>query len=374
MEEKTFDIEGKIDSGLESLESVPPFELEREVKEPLQTRILSDLTQFHRENCSPYDRILDSFYSSSLTNLIGDFPPFIPARLLKLVDLKSVPSSEVMMSLTSSGTSGQTPSRVSLSKSNARLQNRALVRILGDFFGTKRQSILIFDEESTLREGKEINARAAGVRGFSSVSREKIIALNETLDLEEQIVTDFLEGTTDVPFLAFGFTSVLWEKVILPLEASGRKFPPNQGVLIHGGGWKALVDQAVSPQEFSSRARSVLGVRSTHDYYGMAEQTGSIFMACENRVFHCSNYSDVLVRDPRTLQVNDFGQEGLLQVISVLPRSYPGHSILTEDIGTIQGEDDCSCGRKGKYFVVAGRLAQAEIRGCSDTATLRPAS
>jgi len=31
------------------------------------------------------------------------------------------------------------------------------------------------------------------------------------------------------------------------------------------------------------------------------------------------------------------------------------------------GEDDCPCGRKGKYFVIHGRLKNAEVRGCSDT-------
>ena len=46
-----------------------------------------------------------------------------------------------------------------------------------------------------------------------------------------------------------------------------------------------------------------------------------------------------------------------------------GHSILTEDLGTICGIDDCKCGRKGKYFKVHGRIKSAEIRGCSDTYT-----
>ena len=38
-----------------------------------------------------------------------------------------------------------------------------------------------------------------------------------------------------------------------------------------------------------------------------------------------------------------------------------------EDIGEIAGEDDCGCGRMGRYFTIAGRLAQSELRGCSDT-------
>ena len=47
--------------------------------------------------------------------------------------------------------------------------------------------------------------------------------------------------------------------------------------------------------------------------------------------------------------------------------SYPGHSVLTEDKGMIVGEDDCPCGRKGKYIKITGRIPKAEIRGCSDT-------
>ena len=53
--------------------------------------------------------------------------------------------------------------------------------------------------------------------------------------------------------------------------------------------------------------------------------------------------------------------------MSILPKSYPGHSILTEDEGVLLGIDDCSCGRKGKYFEVLGRIKNVEIRGCSDT-------
>ena len=61
------------------------------------------------------------------------------------------------------------------------------------------------------------------------------------------------------------------------------------------------------------------------------------------------------------------GEKGLIEVVSVLPGSYPGHVLLTEDEGMILGEDDCPCGLKGKYFKIEGRIKNAEIRGCSDT-------
>ena len=58
---------------------------------------------------------------------------------------------------------------------------------------------------------------------------------------------------------------------------------------------------------------------------------------------------------------------GLVQLSSILPFSYPGHILLSEDTGEIIGEDDCPCGRLGKTFQIHGRVKHAEIRGCSDT-------
>ena len=73
-------------------------------------------------------------------------------------------------------------------------------------------------------------------------------------------------------------------------------------------------------------------------------------------------------RDAKNWKVIDeIGKAGVIETVSVLPKSYPGHIILTEDEGIILGVDDCACGRKGKYFKILGRLPKAEIRGCSDT-------
>ena len=60
-----------------------------------------------------------------------------------------------------------------------------------------------------------------------------------------------------------------------------------------------------------------------------------------------------------------FGAPGIVQVIQCyLDRiqafsANRGRSVI--------GEDDCPCGRSGKYFRINGRLKMAEIRGCSDT-------
>ena len=89
------------------------------------------------------------------------------------------------------------------------------------------------------------------------------------------------------------------------------------------------------------------------------------FYFCEKGYFHCSIFSDIFIRNPK-LELSKIKETGLIQILSLLPLSYPGHNILTEDIGIIKGIDNCKCGKKGKYFKVLGRVPDAELRGCSD--------
>ena len=93
-------------------------------------------------------------------------------------------------------------------------------------------------------------------------------------------------------------------------------------------------------------------------------------MECEEGYLHTPDFADVIVRDTETLGVAEDGHVGLLQVLSLVPKSYPGHSLITEDLGAVYGTDTCRCGRKGKYFKVFGRVPKAEARGCSDTFTI----
>jgi hypothetical protein len=93
---------------------------------------------------------------------------------------------------------------------------------------------------------------------------------------------------------------------------------------------------------------------------------GSVFVEGEDGYLYPPNFADIIIRDPLTWKAAPVGREGVIQVLSALPHSYPGHSILTEDLGVIDGIDDSTCGRLGKRFRVLGRVAKSELRGCSD--------
>ncbi len=338
------------------------------VKAPRFLQEMNALTEYHAEHSIEYRRILHAALHGRTNFTHLPELPALPVRLFKELSLSSVPPEQVVKILTSSGTSGQRPSRIFLDKGTAIAQTRALVRIVRSYLGNDRLPMMILDHPDVLRDRDAFSARAAGILGFSQFGADHTYALQSgTLTPDWKLIEDFLARHYGKRILLFGFTYILWQHFLRAAEESRRRLDFGDSVLIHGGGWKKLEASRVSPEEFKNRLRTSFGIRAIHNYYGMVEQTGSIYMECEEGYFHSSDYSELLVRSPRTLDTQAIGQPGLIQTMSSIPRSYPGHVLLTEDIGVICGLDGCRCGRRGTFFSVHGRLAAAELRGCSDT-------
>ena len=347
-----------------------PYSWERAKKSTLLTAKLKELTDWHRIQCEPYQRILERLGVDFASIDRYEDLPFLPVPLFKTMELRSVPTESVFKTLTSSGTTGQAVSRIFLDRDTAAAQQKTLVKIVSSFTGASRLPMLIIDSPSVIKNRAMFSARGAGILGFSMFGVDRTYALDDEMRIDVNGIEQFLERHRGERILLFGFTFMIWQffyKELLKITDSRVRIDLSKGVLIHGGGWKKLAGEAVSPTEFKNRLESVCGLADIHDYYGMVEQTGAIYMQCECGHLHASNFSDVLIRRGSDFSLCEKGERGIVQVVSVLPYSYPGHSILTQDEGTILGEDDCPCGRKGKYFVIHGRLKNAEVRGCSDT-------
>ena len=351
----------------EDLLEIPPFSLDKEEKGKMMTENLVDLTKWHMANCEAYANMMKAIdFDVEKVEHYEDLP-FLPVSLFKELDLKSIPEEEVFKTMTSSGTTGQAVSKIYLDKDAAAKQQKTLVKIVTDFTGAARMPMLIIDSPSVVKNRAMFSARGAGILGFSIFGADKTYALDDDMNIDFDGIEAFLEKHQGQTIFIFGFTFMIWQHFYKELLKSDRKLDLSKGVMIHGGGWKKLVSESVSHEEFNKRLEDVCGIKSVHDYYGMVEQTGCIYMECECGHLHASNFSDVITRRGKDFSVCDFGETGIIQVVSLLPKSYPGHSLLTEDEGIILGEDDCPCGRKGKYFKILGRLKNAEIRGCSDT-------
>lgn len=350
--------------------SIPPYSLNMEEKEKLLTERLVELTKLHQKNCPEYARILESInFDVDQVKSYKDLS-FLPVRLFKELELRSVPKEEVVKTMTSSGTTGQAVSKIYLDRVTSSNQQKTMVKIVSDFTGSSRMPMIIIDCPSVLKNRAMFSARGAGILGFSVFGFKKIYALDNNMKLDVEGLSTFLDQHSGERILLFGFTFMIWQhfyKELLRLKEQGITFDLSNGILIHGGGWKKLISEAVSHDKFHKRMQDACSLHDIHDYYGMVEQVGCIYMECECGHLHASNFSDVIIRKPLDFSEADIGETGIIQVVSTIPESYPGHSLLTEDEGVIEGIDDCPCGRKGKYFRINGRLKNAEIRGCSDT-------
>lgn len=323
-------------------------------------KIFNELTEHHKANCKLYSDYVNTQFDRTASSISE--VPFLPVRVFKEFDLCSVADGDVYKTMYSSGTTGK-QSKIFLDKETAKAQSLHLAQSFKENFGGSRFPMLIIDSESTAR-GK--TARTAAVNGFSLYGKKRCFALDEKMNLMLDRVQEFLEEHKGSKIFIFGFTFVLYEFFIKRLIELNISLDLSNSFILHGGGWKKLVNLNISDQDFKKMIVSTVGCASVHNYYGMIEQTGSVYFECEHGNLHAPHNGRVLIRNFETLKVNGYGEKGLIQVLSSIQKSYPGHSLLTEDIGEIFPASDCSCGREGDIIKIYGRLELAEIRGCSD--------
>ena len=343
-----------------------PYNLPREKKTAYFVKGMKELTNFHKKKCKEYAKILNLFNSSRLNVMnLSDYP-FLPTKIFKKFDLKSISENKIIKKLVSSGTTGQKPSKIYLDKENANNQMKVLNKIISTILGNQRLPMLIIDRNPIIKDRSTLNARAAAIYGFSIFGKNHTYLLNSKGKIDYNLLNDFLIKFGKQKFFIFGFTNMVLENLVNNFSSKLIKSDFENGILLHGGGWKKLEKLKISNRLFKKKLFKKIKLKNIYNYYGLVEQTGSIFIECKKcENFVTSIFSDILIRDEKFKLVKN-GQRGLIQLLSLLPTSYPGHNILTEDIGEITGEDNCKCGLKGKYFLVHGRAKNSEVRGCSN--------
>ncbi len=326
------------------------------------------LTKHHYQNCLNYRNILNKFnYRPQKKYKMNDLP-FIPVSIFKNLSLSSTKEDDISRIMYSSGTTGAKKSKIFLDKKNSINQIKALNKVFYEMAELKNQRLpmLIIDKNVLNNKSEAFSARAAAITGFSIFSSERVYAFKDDMSLNYLTIQSFLKKNEGKQKLIFGLTALIWENFLKDKKLRNLKLNFKNSIMLHGGGWKKLEDKKINNSIFKKEIKKILNIDFIINYYGMIEQTGSIFFECEKcNNFVTSIYSDIIIRDA---YLNDagFNKKGMIQLLSVLPTSYPGHNILTEDLGMILGEDDCDCGKMGKRFKVFGRLKKSEIRGCSD--------
>lgn len=358
---------------LDELMGQPVYELKQKDKSGPFMDALWEVTRHHFENCMPYRRFCNKRSFDPASEFDLSQIPYLPTALFKDALLLSVPEEEVFREIQSSATSSGRPSKIGLDKQTNRRQSLCFNKAVLDRIGNRRFNFVVMDLPSAMGRNAVVTARSSTIRSLLFCAKDVRTCLGEDggqlkLDLENLEVLLDKGSETSRDTIIFGFTFILYANVVRPLLKLGKTFKLPGAKILHIGGWKKLESQKVTPQKLVEDCCAVFGVNPEDviDLYGFTEQGGMMYPTCEEGNRHVPVWGEVLVRDPVTLELLPIGKQGLMQFITPIQTSYPGHSVLTEDLGSIVGIDDCACGRKGKTFRINGRAEHAEVRGCGD--------
>jgi len=363
----------EIEQGIESLLTQPPYGLDPQQRHGALLALLKKELAYACDRNSQFRNYVEHWpIDFRAAERIADLP-YLPVGIFKASPpLALVGAGDVKRTLTSSATTGQVPSRVVLDAATARRMAKGVITIIRDFIGPARRPYLVIDTPENLAAQSEIGARGAAIQALGSFATEVVSCLrprengDSSLDLEKLLACATKWKHSEV--LVYGFTHVIWTQLVQPLERKGITLDlPNVRVL-HSGGWKRLEQQAVTRDVFTRGVASIFGCSADRivDYYGMVENVGVIYPDCDHGNKHVPAFAEIIVRNPLTLAPVKAGERGLIQACSVLPTSFPGFLLLTEDMAEVIGYDECPCGRRGTSFRFAGRVPKAEVRGCGN--------
>jgi hypothetical protein len=362
-----------LEARIDELLAVPPYGLAPQDREPAFLALLKDELDYACSRNSKYQNYVRHWPIEARAALKVADLPYLPVSLLKaepafaLVELR-----EIKKTLTSSFTTGQMPSRIALDSPTARRMSKAVAAITQDFLGAHRRPYLVVDVPGSVAQGPEMGARGAAIQGLMPFASEVTYCLRADstgdLVLERDKLLEFAKAHSDSTVLVYGFTYILWEYFAKPLISNSISLRMPNVHILHSGGWKRLQDEAVDKKSFNRGLAQVFGCSADRviDFYGMVENVGVIYPDCAEGNKHVPAFGDVIVRDPLTLEPVGAGKQGMIQVCSVLPTSFPGHLLLTEDLAEIVSHDGCRCGRRGTCFRFVGRVPKSELRGCGN--------
>ena len=315
--------------------SIPPYSLNREEKEKLLTERLVELTKLHQEKCPEYARILESI--SFDVNKVTSYKdlPFLPVRMFKEHDLKSVADEDIVKTMTSSGTTGL-PVIIPYTKKDVEDWAIMFARCYEMAGITNKDRIHITPGYGLWTAGIGFQA------GAERLGAMAVPMGPGNTDKQLQMMMDM---KTTVLCSTSSYALLLAEEI----EKRGIKDK------IHLK--KGIIGSERWGKKMRERIAKELGIE-LYDIYGLTEIYGpGIGINCpgETGMHYWDDYIYIEIIDPKTGEVLPDGEYGEIVITTLVKEGAPLIRYRTHDLSRIiPGE--CKCGSKfPRLDVIMGR-------------------
>ncbi|MDR0814072.1 MAG: acyl-protein synthetase [Oscillospiraceae bacterium] len=333
----------------------------------------------HTEKCPEYAALLSSrgFSPEQLRDSsdLYKIPP-IPTLYLKRHPMYSVPKKRLLMSTSSSGTSGNAVSVNGFDLTTAIRGAGMLARLMlaHKMLSLRPTNYIVLGYEPS-RHNKTAVAKFVYSITFTAPGIHREYALRDTGQSYELNIDGLVSALVKyekqgLPVRILGLPAY-FKFLLEELKSRGirLKLHPKSLVLL-GGGWKQFFTERLEKPELYALTQEVLGIGETRikEYFSAVEHPVPI-EDCANHHFHVPIYSRVIIRDPVTLLPVADGTPGLLNLLTPLMNTMPFTSILTDDLAVLHSGQSCGCGNAAPWFEVLGRVGLADIKTCSADAS-----
>ncbi len=329
---------------------------------------------YHYRHCREYRKILkrSGFRPGQLESSrdIGRIP-VLPTLFFKHHDIHSIAPECTWLKTTSSGTSG-TASQVNFDGGALLCGLGMVARTVSKrgLLSLRPARYVIFGYEPH-RDNRTAVARSTFGATFFAPPLSRDYAL---IYRQGQYIPD-LEHVMDrlcryshgaVPVRILGFPSYAYF-VLKQMEERGIHLTlPGGSKMILSGGWKQFEGQKVNKEVLYGLARRVLGIedKDVAEFFSAAEHP-VLYCDCRNHHFHVPVYSQVIIRDIKTMEPLGYGRPGLVNLITPMIKAVPVLSVMTDDVGVLHVGKECGCGIDAPYLELLGRAGVSGIKTCA---------
>lgn len=329
--------------------------------------------RFQYEHCPQYKQILDAAgFSPDMLREYKDIEklPFIPTMFLKNHQMFSMPMNRLPIKATSSGTSGK-QSRIGMDTGSLFCGLKMVLKAAyqRDLLSPVPVNYIILGYKPHKGNETAVTKTAYGYTFFApALSRTFAIKYNDggyAPDLEGVLKAVKKSACSPFPVRFMGFPSYTYFMLKMMEEQNVRlKMPKGSGIML-GGGWKQFYRERVEKEVLYDLAEKILGISEENivESFGAAEHP-ILYLDCKNHHFHIPVYSRVIIRDVNTLEPLEYGQAGLVNLVTPMIMGTPLLSVMTDDLGIVHN-DKCGCGINSPYLEIIGRVGMSEIKTCA---------